>query len=125
VKLRDVLPATWPARLGQMERGSVVLVVLGVLMPLGAVIQPIEPIRSLAVVSLLLLLPGLAVARLLRPDDAILFLLVAFSSSLALTVLTATALMYAGVWSWQLTLVLLGAITTALAGITGLAHVST
>ena len=123
MKLRDVRPATWPARLGQMEHGSPVLVVLGVLMPLLAAIQPIQPIRALATASLLLLLPGLAVARLLRMGDAILFLTVAFSASLALAVLTSTGLMYAGIWSWQLTLVFLGVITATVAGITGLATV--
>jgi len=125
VKLGDVRPATWPARLGQMERGAAAVFALGVLMPLLALVQPIQPVRALAAASLLLLLPGLAVARVLRADDPILFLLVACSSSLALTVLTATGLMYAGVWSWQLNLVLLGAITTAVAAITGLANVRT
>ena len=92
-----------------MDRSS--LVALGVLLPLVAVVQPIQPIRALAAEGLLLLLPGLAVARLLRPGDAILFVVVAFAASLALSVLTATGLMYAGIWSWQLTLVLLGVIT--------------
>ena len=44
-----------------------------------------------------------------------------FWVSLALTVLWSTGLMYAGVWSWQLTLALLGAVTVAAAAITGLA----
>jgi hypothetical protein len=59
----------------------------------------------------------------LRMGDAILFLVVTFSTSLALAVLTSTGLMYAGIWSWQFTLVSLGAITAVVAGITGLANV--
>jgi hypothetical protein len=125
MKLHDLRPATWPTRLGQLDRGSAWLVALGVLTPLVAVTQPVQPIRALAAASLLLLLPGLAVARLLRPGDTTLFMAVAVSASLALSVLTATGLMYAGLWSWQLTVVLLGAITTVVAVITGLAEAPT
>ncbi|MCW2765194.1 MAG: hypothetical protein JWO11_1153 [Nocardioides sp.] len=123
MKLEDLRPATWQARLGQMERSSAGLAGLGVLMPLLAAMQPVQPIRALAAASVLMLLPGIAVARLLRLDDAILFLAVAPSVSLALTVLTSTGLMYAGIWSWQLTLVLLGVVTAAVAAVTGLADV--
>lgn len=123
MKFHRIPGVTWRAWPSQMERGSAWLLALGVLMPLLAAIQPIQPVRALAAASLLLLLPGLAVARLLRMGDAIVFLLVAFSSSLALAVLTSTGLMYAGIWSWQLTLVSLGAITAVVAGITGLADV--
>lgn len=123
MKFHNIPPVGGRAWPGQMERGSAWLVALGVLMPLLAAIQPIQPIRALATASLLLLLPGLAVARLLRIGDAILILTVAFSASLALAVLTSTGLMYAGIWSWQLTLVFLGVITATVAGITGLATV--
>jgi hypothetical protein len=119
VKLENVRPATWRARAGQMERRSAALIGLAVLMPLLAAIQPVQPIRALAAASVLMLLPGIAVARLLRLGDPILSLVVAPSVSLALTVLTSTALMYAGIWSWQLTLALLGAVTAAVAAVTG------
>lgn len=111
---------TWWARLGQMERSSAALVALGVLMPLLAATEPVQPIRALAAASVLLCLPGLAVARLLRLGDPFLLLAVVPSVSLALTVLAATGLMYAGVWSWQLTLGLLGVVTVAVAAVTGL-----
>ena len=98
-----------------IERTSLVLLVLGVLMPAVAIAQPAQPFRAVAAASLLMLLPGLAVARLMRPEDPFLFVLVAVASSLALTVLTSTLLMYLGIWSWQLTLVLLGLVTAATA----------
>jgi hypothetical protein len=126
MKLEKLRPTTWrAARLGQMERRSAALVGLGVLMPLLAAMQPVQPIRALAAASVLMLLPGIAVARLLRLGDPILFLVVAPSVSLGLTVLTSTGLMYADIWSWQLTLALLGAATAAVAAVTGLADVPT
>ena len=109
---------TWRERLGLLERTSAALVALGVLMPLLAAAQPVQPIRALAAASVLLCLPGLAVARLLRLGDPLLLLAVVPSVSLALTVLAATGLMYAGVWSWQLTLALLGVVTVAVAAAT-------
>jgi hypothetical protein len=123
VKLENVRPATWRARAGHLERRSAALIGLAVLMPLLAVMQPVQPIRALAAASVLMLLPGIAVVRLLRLGDPILSLVVAPSVSLALTLLTSTALMYAGIWSWQLTLALLGAVTAAVAAVTGLADV--
>ena len=121
----DVPAATVRARLGQMDRSSAGLVGLGILMPLLAVIQPVQPIRALAAAGVLLLLPGVAVARFLGLVDSILLLVVAVSISLALTVLTSTSLMYADIWSWQLTLALLGAITVGVAAVTGLASIRT
>lgn len=110
---------TWRARLGRAEAPTVWLVGLGVLMPVLAATQPVQPIRAVAAASILMLLPGLAVARLLRLKDPLLLLAVVPSVSLALTVLASTGLMYAGVWSWQLTLGLLGVATVAAAALTG------
>jgi hypothetical protein len=114
-------PATsWRARLGQMDRSSAGLVALGVLMPLVAATQPVQPLRALAAAGVLMCLPGLAVARLLGLRDPLLFLAVVPAASLALTALAATGLMYAGVWSWQLTLGLLGLVTVVVAAVSGL-----
>ena len=118
MKVESIQPATWPVRLAGRQGASAALVGLGVLMPLLAASQPVQPIRALAALSVLMCLPGVAVARLLRLGDPILFLAVAPSVSLALTVLTSTGLMYAGVWSWQLTLALRGAVTAVVAAVT-------
>jgi hypothetical protein len=117
--------ATWRGRIPQMPRSSAALVALGILMPVLAALEPAQPIRALAAAGVLLLLPGVAVARFLRLGDPVLFLVASTSVSLALTVLTSTGLMYAGIWSWQLTLALLGAVTVAVAVVTGLAEVPT
>lgn len=112
-------------RILQMRRSSAGLVGLGILMPVLAALEPAQPIRALAAAGVLLLLPGVAVARFLRLDDPVLFLVASTSVSLALTVLTSTGLVYAGIWSWQLTLALLGAVTVVVAVVTGLTEVST
>jgi len=117
--------ATWRGRILQTQRSSAALVALGILMPVLAALEPAQPIRALAAAGVLLLLPGVAVARFLRLGDPVLFLVASTSVSLALTVLTSTGLMYAGIWSWQLTLALLGAVTVAVAVVTGLAEVPT
>jgi hypothetical protein len=125
VKRSKLRAAPRHARLAQLERTSAALVCLGVLMPWLAAMQPVQPIRALAAVSVMMILPGIAVARLLRLGDPILFLAAALAASLAFTVLTSTGLMYLGIWSWQLTLTLLGAVTAVLAGISGLTNDST
>lgn len=117
--------ATWRGRILQMQRSSAGLVGLGILMPVLAALEPAQPIRALAAAGVLLLLPGVAVARFLRLGDPVLFLVASTSVSLALTVLTSTGLMYAGIWSWQLTLALLGAVTVAVAVVTGLTEAPT
>jgi hypothetical protein len=117
--------ATWRGRILQRQRSSAGLVGLGILMPVLAALEPAQPIRALAAAGVLLLLPGVAVARFLRLGDPVLFLVASTSVSLALTVLTSTGLMYAGIWSWQLTLALLGAVTVAVAVVTGLTEVPT
>jgi hypothetical protein len=118
VTYRSHRETTW-RRLLRMGAPSAALVALGVLMPLLAATQPPQPIRAVAAGSILLLLPGLAVAKFLRLRDHLLLLAVVPSVSLGLTVLASTGLMYAGVWSWQLTLALLGAVTAAAAAVTG------
>ena len=79
--------------------------------------QPVQPIRTLAAASMVMVLPGAAVTRLVRLRDPLLVLVAVPSTSLALTVLLSTGLMYVGVWTWQLTLALLGVVTVAAAGL--------
>ena len=108
-------PHSWRARAGQMGRPTAGLVALGVLMPLLAMTQPAQPIRALAAATVVMLLPGAAMARLVRLRDPLLVLVAVPSTSLALTVLMSTGLMYVGIWTWQLTLALLGVVTVAAA----------
>ena len=95
---------TWP---------SVWVAALGVVLPLLVVAQPLQPVRALAALIVLAVLPGLALARLLDPRDPVLVALVTVAASLAMSVLVSTGLVYAGIWSWQLTLAVLGMLTVA------------
>lgn len=105
-------------RLLGVHRGSMCLIALGLLLPILVVLEPPQPMRSLAAASVLMVLPGLALAQLLGLRDLVLSVVVTVASSLALTVLTSTGLLYAGVYSWQLCLVLVGLITAGVAGTT-------
>ncbi len=98
---------------------EVALALAGVALPLVLVLEPPQPLRALGAGALLLLLPGLALLRVFPLADLVLGLLVAVSTSVALTVLVSTALMYADVWSWQLTLLLLGGLVVVLSGWSG------
>jgi hypothetical protein len=113
-------PHSLLARQGKMDKLSAGLVALGVLLPLVAVAQPVQPVRALAAASVVMLLPGAAVVRLVRLRDPLLVLVAVPSTSLALTVLVSTGLMYVGSWTWQLTLALLGGLTAAVAAASGL-----
>jgi hypothetical protein len=114
-------PPSWPSRLRHLDRRSAVLVGLALTMPVITFLDPVQPLRAIAAGSVLLVLPGAAVARYLRLSDPLLFLVVTVAASLALTVLTSTALAYAGLASWHLTLLLMGLATAVMAGATGLA----
>jgi len=104
-------------RLQRVDRSSAELAATGVALPLLLVSAPLQPIRALATVALVLVLPGLATVRLVGLRDVTLVLVTVPAVSLAATVIVATALMYAHAWTWQLTVILLGAATalTALA----------
>jgi hypothetical protein len=103
-------------RLRRLDRGSGELAAAGAVLPLLLLAQPLQPARALAAVAVILVLPGLAAVRALGLRDPMLVLAAVPAVSLASTVVVATALMYADVWSWQLTIVLLGA-GTALAAL--------
>lgn len=122
MKTMTIVRPTWSARLEGADRQSALLVGFGLLAPLLAVLEPVQPLRALAACAVLMVLPGLALARLLRLRDPVLVCVVAVAASLAATVLVSTALFYAGLWSWQLSLGLIGALTAAIAATSALAR---
>lgn len=107
------------ARPTPTDRRSVLLVELSVLLPLLAILESGPVVRAAAAATVMLVLPGLALARLLRLDDRVLFVLVTVTGSLATAVVVTTGLMYAGLWSWQLSLGLLGGGAAVAALLTG------
>lgn len=112
-KLRSL--ATRSRQFAETEPLVVTLVLGGLLMPPLAALEPVQPIRALAAASLLLVLPGLAVTKLLRLREPLLAVAVTVAASAALTVLVSTALFYASVWTWQVSLLLLGLFTAVVA----------
>lgn len=98
-----------------VDQAGGLLIVLGVMLPLLAILSPWGALRAPAAAGVVLVLPGLALVRLMRLADPLLRTLVSVTGSLAATVSTSSALMYAGLWSWQLALGVLGAATAGLA----------
>jgi hypothetical protein len=74
------------------------------------------PLRSALVVSFVLAGPGTAAVQLIDLRDLAAAIAVAVAVSVALATLVATAVLYAGIWSPRLTLVVLVIVTLALVG---------
>ena len=70
-----------------------------------------QPIQGLLATALLLFLPGFTLVRLAPPRDPVLGATLAIALSLALAAAVSTALLYAGAWSWQLCVAILGGIS--------------
>jgi uncharacterized membrane protein len=76
------------------------------------------PIRLIVGLAFVLLVPGLALTRLLRlPADLLTFTTLAIALSAAIDSTIALILLYAGIWSVQLALTVLTVITAAIVAI--------
>lgn len=79
-----------------------------------AVLQAFGPPRPFSVVTsfvLLVLAPGFVLARGLRVDDPVLLIVLTVATSMTLDVLTATLLLYLGIWSAPTFAVSMGLVT--------------
>jgi hypothetical protein len=103
-----------------MSRASTVA---GVTAGLGAValaavlVQPGPPLQPLLVFAFLLVAPGVSVVGLLEPSSLMWHLVMGVAISIALGVAVAQVLLFMGVWSPELGLLLLVAVTWVAAGI--------
>jgi len=90
-------------------------VLLSSVLALGAVLiaGAESPLRTLLAVWFLLVCPGLALAPLVRLSDALGTATVAIALSIALDMIVAAALLYAGVWSPVAAFMILATITLA------------
>lgn len=70
-----------------------------------------SPVRPLVVLIFVLVVPGMALIRLVRLRDPLVELLLAIGLSIGVTTLAASAAMYASIYSWRLVLGLLIGIT--------------
>ncbi|HET6699114.1 MAG TPA: hypothetical protein VFG88_08515 [Nocardioidaceae bacterium] len=102
-----------------MSRASTVA---GVTAGLGAValaavlVQPGPPLQPLLVFAFLLVAPGVSVVGLLEPSSLMWHLVMGVAISIALGVAVAQVLLFMGVWSPELGLLLLVAVTWVAAG---------
>ncbi len=90
------------------------VLVLTALAGLVAVLRVGPPLQPLVVGAFLLVAPGAALLLGVRLETVALRITAVVSTSLAVDVLLATALFYAGVWTPLVVGVALGALTTAL-----------
>lgn len=94
---------TWPAGLLVCSSATAVLALADVR----------SPLRVLVSLSFLLVCPGMAIVRHWRLRAPIVELALATGLSVALATLVAGVMLYAGVWSMELGLLLLAGITVA------------
>lgn len=66
-----------------------------------------SPLRPMVTLWFLLICPGMAFIQLLRLQDAVHEIVLAVALSLVLALITASAILYAGLWSPELILILL------------------
>ncbi|WP_120520924.1 hypothetical protein [Arthrobacter celericrescens] len=69
------------------------------------------PLQAAAAASVLVLLPGEAMTRLLHVDDVALHALLVLALGLAALTAVSTAMFYFAVWSWQACVVTMGVVT--------------
>ena len=69
------------------------------------------PLQAVAAVAVLVLLPGLALARLTQITDVALGVLLVLALGLAALTAVSTAMFYLAVWSWQACVVTMGGVT--------------
>ncbi|HET8716983.1 MAG TPA: hypothetical protein VFM50_04465 [Nocardioidaceae bacterium] len=103
-----------------MSRASAVAVAtagLGAAALVAMLVQPGPPVQPLLVFAFALAAPGLAVVGLLEPSSLMWHLVMGVAISIALGVAVAQVLLFMGVWSPELGLLLLVAVTWVAAGI--------
>lgn len=91
-------------RLSGLEPG------LATVIALAATVAPVQPVRAAGVVALTCFLPGWVVVRGIGLDR-LGEVLLAIALSLAATAAVSMCLLYASRWSWQASVVVLGATT--------------
>jgi len=98
-------PAAWS------DAWSVIISFSALGAALAAALDWPAPLRPALVIWFVAICPGMAIVRLLRLDSLLVEVTLAIALSLALAGLIASALVYAGLWSPNLVLELLVAIT--------------
>lgn len=83
---------------------------LGVVAPVLLLTHPPAALRMVLALVVLLVLPGCAAICWLRVADLFPAAVVALATSIAVTILVSTALLYLGIWTWQLSVTVVSAL---------------
>ena len=94
-----------------VSRPTVVLGLAAVALSLVTLLGLPTPLQAVAAITVLVLLPGQALARLTRVTDLALGAVLVLALGLATLTAVSTAMFYLTVWSWQACVVTMGAIT--------------
>ena len=94
-----------------VSRHTVVLGLAAVALSLVTLLGLPTPLQAVAAITVLVLLPGQALARLMRVTDLALGAVLVLALGLATLTAVSTAMFYLTVWSWQACVVTMGAIT--------------
>jgi hypothetical protein len=96
---------------GGVSRATATLGLAAVALSVVTLIGLPTPLQTVAAVAVLVLLPGLALTRLLPVTDGALGALLVLALGLAVLTAVSTAMFYLTVWSWQACVVTMGVIT--------------
>ncbi len=97
--------------LGGVSRPTLVLGLAALALSLVTLIGLPTPLQTLTATAVLILLPGLALARLTPVTDPALGTLLVLALGLATLTAVSTAMFYLAVWSWQACVITMGLIT--------------
>ena len=95
------------------DRTGLTLLGLGILCPLLLLATPPQPLRAVLAIAMMGFLPGYALVRLAGVSEWFVVLVVSVAVSLSLSTVVSMGLLYASVWSWQLSVGLLGLVAVA------------
>ena len=94
-----------------VSRPTVVLGLAAAALSLVTLLGLPTPLQAVAAITVLVLLPGQALARLTQVTDLALGAVLVLALGLATLTAVSTAMFYLTVWSWQACVVTMGAIT--------------
>jgi len=97
------------------DKTGLTLLGLGLVCPLALLASPPQPLRALLAIAIMGFLPGYALVRLTGLSEWFVVLVVSVATSLCVATAISMGLLYTQVWSWQLSIGLLGVVTVAAA----------
>ncbi len=96
---------------GGVSRHTMVLGLGAIVLSLVTVLGLPAPLQAVAAITVLVLLPGQALARLMQVSDLALGAVLVLALGLATLTVVSTAMFYLAVWSWQACVLTMGVIT--------------